>query len=63
MERDTEKQRQRDRDRQTERQKNKDYAHLHLVRLFWNQVFTWASVILSCLAREERSAEARYFWR
>jgi hypothetical protein len=35
--------------------------YLHLVLLFWNQVLTWASVILSCLAREDRSAEARYF--
>ena len=34
---------------------------LHLVRRFWNQVFTWASVILSSLARAARSADARYF--
>lgn len=37
--------------------------HLHLVRRFWNQVFTWASVILRALARAARSAEARYFCR
>lgn len=37
--------------------------HLHLVRRFWNQVFTCASVILRALARAARSAEARYFCR
>lgn len=37
--------------------------YLHLVRRFWNQVLTWASVILRALARVARSAEARYFWR
>ena len=36
---------------------------LHLVRRFWNQVLTCASVILSPLASAERSADARYFWR
>lgn len=38
-------------------------AHLHFVLLFWNQVLTCASVILSALARAARSAEAKYFWR
>lgn len=38
-------------------------CYLHLVRRFWNQVLTWASVILRALARVARSAEARYFWR
>lgn len=34
---------------------------LHLVRRFWNHVFTWASVILSSLASAARSADAKYF--
>lgn len=38
-------------------------THLHLVLLFWNHVLTWASVILSVLASEARSADARYFCR
>lgn len=35
--------------------------YLHLVRRFWNQVLTWASVILSPRARAARSADAKYF--
>ena len=35
--------------------------YLHLVLLFWNQVFTWASVIFRFLARVARSVEAKYF--
>lgn len=38
-------------------------THLHLVLRFWNQVLTWASVILRLLARAALSALARYFWR
>ena len=34
---------------------------LHLVRLFWNQVLTWASVIFSNFASAALSALARYF--
>lgn len=37
--------------------------NLHLVRRFWNQVLTCASVIFSPLARADLSADARYFWR
>ena len=36
-------------------------AYLHLVRLFWNQVFTWASVILRLFASVALSVEAKYF--
>lgn len=36
---------------------------LHLVRLFWNQVLTCASVIFRALASAARSADARYFCR
>lgn len=36
-------------------------AYLHLVLLFWNHVFTWASVMLSCLASCARSLDAKYF--
>jgi len=39
----------------------KNSTDLHFVRLFWNQVLTWASVILRVLASAARSAEARYF--
>jgi len=35
--------------------------YLHLVLLFWNQVFTWASVIFRFLAKVARSVEAKYF--
>lgn len=35
--------------------------YLHFVLLFWNHVLTCASVILSVLAKEALSAEARYF--
>ena len=38
-----------------------NFAYLHFVRLFWNQVFTCASVILRALASADLSAEARYF--
>ena len=37
------------------------HSYLHLVRLFWNQVFTWASVILRFLANVALSVEAKYF--
>lgn len=37
--------------------------YLHLVRRFWNQVLTCASVILRALASVALSADARYFWR
>lgn len=37
--------------------------YLHLVRLFWNQVLTCASVIFRALARAALSADARYFCR
>ena len=39
------------------------YIYLHLVRLFWNQVLTWASVIFKALASADLSADARYFCR
>lgn len=35
--------------------------YLHFVRLFWNQVFTCASVIFSDFANAARSADAKYF--
>jgi hypothetical protein len=37
--------------------------HRHLVRRFWNQVLTCASVMRRALASAALSAEARYFWR
>ena len=37
--------------------------YLHFVLLFWNHVFTWASVIFSAFAMVARSADARYFCR
>lgn len=36
-------------------------TNLHLVLRFWNQVLTWASVILRDLASVALSADARYF--
>lgn len=39
----------------------KTKTDLHFVLLFWNHVLTCASVILSVLAREALSADARYF--
>lgn len=36
-------------------------THLHFVRLFWNHVFTWASVIFKPRANAARSADAKYF--
>jgi len=41
----------------------KSKRDLHLVRLFWNHVLTWASVILSVFASAERSPDAKYFCR
>lgn len=40
-----------------------EMSYLHLVRRFWNQVLTCASVIFRLLARAARSALARYFCR
>lgn len=40
-----------------------EIPYLHLVRRFWNQVLTCASVIFRLLARAARSALARYFCR
>jgi hypothetical protein len=40
---------------------NKTNTHLHLVRLFWNHVLTWASVIFRLFASAARSADAKYF--
>lgn len=45
------------------RRESEESSHLHLVRLFWNQVLTWASVIFRALASAARSADARYFCR
>ena len=36
-------------------------AYRHLVRLFWNQVLTWASVILRFFANVALSVDAKYF--
>lgn len=39
----------------------KSETYRHLVRRFWNHVFTWASVIFRLRANAARSADARYF--
>ena len=36
-------------------------TYRHLVRLFWNQVLTWASVILRFFANVALSVDAKYF--
>ena len=46
---------------ENQRLKTDTLTDLHLVRLFWNQVLTCASVIFRFLARLARSVEARYF--
>lgn len=39
----------------------KSCNYLHFVLLFWNHVFTWASVIFRLFANAALSADARYF--
>ena len=38
-----------------------EFSQISHAYLFWYQVFTWGSVMLSCFASAVRSIDARYF--